>query len=135
MYGESILVADDNPQLILALQVRLERDGFHVMTAGNSYGALAKVMGMPPDVIVLDVNMPAGDGFTVQERLNNLAQQGQPKLADIPVIYMTADKCERLDMLAERLGAFAMMHKPFHYRDLAEVVRRALNPPPLPVAG
>lgn len=135
MSGERVLVADDNPQLIKALLIRLQRDGYAVTTANDSYGALAKIVSERPDVILLDVNMPAGDGFTVQERMQAFAHTNAPNLADIPVIYMTADKSERLDAIAYKLGAIELIHKPFQYRELAAVIRSALQPPPLPATG
>lgn len=135
MSGERVLVADDNPQLIKALQLRLQRDGYTVTTANDSYGALAKIVSEHPDVIVLDVNMPAGDGFTVHERMQSIGHTIAPHLANIPVIYMTADKSERLDALACKLGAIDLIHKPFQYLDLAVVIRNALQPPPLPATG
>lgn len=119
-----ILIADDDDRVLKALMIRLGQVGFRVITATDGYNALALAAKHAPDLLVLDVNMPAGDGFSVQERL-----RGVPELARKPVIYVTGDKSTRLDDMAKQLGAFALLHKPFHVEDLIDKVLSALSPP------
>ena len=118
-----ILLADDDELLLKALSIRLERMNVQVITATDGYNSLAKAKEHKPDLLILDVNMPAGDGFSVQERL-----KGDPSLSSIPVIYLTGDQSERLDSFAERAGAFALFHKPFKLPQLVETINKALRP-------
>ncbi len=127
-----ILLADDDASLTAALKKRLAHHGFDVMTVGDSYNALAQAVSRTPDVIILDVNMPAGDGFTVHERMRKIGAVEQPRLLDIPVIYLTGDQSLRLDDLASRLGAFAMLHKPFEFDHLLNTVYEAISNNPSP---
>lgn len=119
-----VLLADDNPRVLKVLAARLELMGLEVITASDGYTSLAKAVGESPDLLILDVNMPAGDGFSVQERLKKAGVS-----ADVPVIYLTGDKSERLDRIARNIGAMAIHHKPFKMSELLQDVERALRPP------
>lgn len=118
-----ILVADDDAKLIEALKLRLESLNCEVVTAHDGYTALAKATCEQPDLLILDINMPAGDGFSVQERLDKAYGTGGP-----PVIYLTGDKSPRLDEIAENLGACAIFHKPFNTGELVETIYDVLRP-------
>lgn len=118
-----ILVADDDKDLLTALKIRFEQINAEVQTAEDGYNALARAREFMPDLMVLDVNMPAGDGFSVHERLESI-----PGLEKTRVIYLTGDRSERLDNLAFQLGAFEMFHKPCNMRQLQTAAIRALRP-------
>ena len=120
----TILIADDDERVLKALMLRLGKVGFNVVTATDGYSALALAAECKPSLLLLDINMPAGDGFSVQERMKGISE-----LATIPVIYVTGDKSERLDDVARRLGAFAVLHKPFHIEQLIDTVLSALSSP------
>lgn len=122
----TILIADDDERVLKALMLRLGEVGFQVITATDGYSALALATKHSPSLLVLDINMPAGDGFSVQERMKEIAG-----MATIPVIYVTGDKSERLDDMARRLGAFAVIHKPFHIEELIDTVLGAISSPRL----
>ena len=120
---QTILVADDDSDLLKALTMRLWDLGFEVVTATDSYNALALATQSKPDLLLLDVNMPAGDGFSVQERLKTI-----DGLDSVPVIYMTGDKSERLDDIAQRIGGIAIFHKPFDLNSLLTTIGKILQP-------
>jgi DNA-binding response OmpR family regulator len=120
--NNTVLLADDDPALLRALKIRLERLGLQVVTATDGYSSLALAMRVKPRLLILDVNMPAGDGFTVQERLR------QTDLLNVPVIYLTGDESARLDTIAQNLGAVSIHHKPFQLSDLIEDIRRVFRP-------
>lgn len=120
-----ILIADDDPNLLQALKIRLEHQGFEVITTADSYNALAKTVEFQPDLLLLDINMPAGDGFSVQERLKNHDDTG---LQNIPVIYITGDASDRLDDLAHELGAAALFHKPINIKSLINTIDAITKP-------
>jgi len=120
----TILIADDDERVLKALMIRLGHVGFKVITATDGYSALSLATKHKPSLLVLDINMPAGDGFSVQERMKEI-----PELAATPVIYVTGDKSDRLDQLARRLGGFAVLHKPFHIEELIDTLLSALSSP------
>lgn len=119
-----ILLADDDQPLLIALKTRLESLDVEVITATDGYTALAKAVSEKPDLLILDVNMPAGDGFSVQERLNSTMHSA----SSIPTIYLTGDQSERLDQIASELGAYAVLHKPFKIQELVSTIYDALRP-------
>lgn len=118
-----ILIADDDEQLLIAMKIRFEQLNADVQTATDGYTALARAQEWNPDLLILDINMPAGDGFSVHERLAAI-----PGHENTPVIYLTGDRSERLDNLAYQLGAYEVYHKPVDMKFLASSVHKALRP-------
>lgn len=121
MKPRTILVADDDLNMLAALTVRLEAEGFQVVRVQDAYQAIEQANRHRPDLLLLDINMPAGRGFSVQERLANI------DMAGTPVIYITGEQPGRIDKSAEAAGAFAVVHKPFETEELLETVREALG--------
>jgi len=121
--GIRILVIDDEPHIRRMIQWALEEEGFVVDTAADGQDGLARAIGSPPALIVLDMYLPAIDGVGVAERLRE-AQREPP-----PVILITAD--DRPADLARRVGAFAYLRKPFDLDDLLAAVRQGLNASPI----
>ena len=122
MPTQTILVADDDLSLLQAMRIRLEAQGFTVITAQDAYQALEKARQAEPDVFVLDINMPAGNGFSVQERIDKIEE-----LAGTPVIYVTGASPELVDRDALNHGAYAVLHKPFDASTLVDTVLGALG--------
>ncbi len=122
MTGQKILIADDDKKLIQMLAVQLRREGYQVISVQDGYQALDFACREEPDLLLLDVNMPAGDGFSVQERLLKM-----PRFATIPVIYLTGERSDRVTNSSSDVGAFAVIHKPFEMPQLLEKVRAALG--------
>lgn len=118
--GKSVLIADDDKRLLAALSKRLQALGFQVIECQDAYMATDLARRHVPDVILLDVNMPAGQGDATHERLLKI-----PETARIPVIYLTGDLSQRVQDRAEALGAFAVLHKPFDTADLMAHVLEA----------
>ena len=118
----TILIADDDERVLKALMLRLGEVGFKVITATDGYSALALATKHKPSLLILDINMPAGDGFSVQERMKEI-----PGMTTTPVIYVTGDKSERLDDVAKRLGGYAVIHKPFHIEELIDTALSAMS--------
>ena len=118
-----ILIADDNTQLLAAMKVRFEQANTEVITAEDGYNALAMAAKHQPDVMILDINMPAGDGFSVMERIENM-----PELHGVKTIFITGDRSDRLDKLAFEMGALEIFHKPIAFKSLVATVRAAIRP-------
>ncbi|MBY6260642.1 response regulator [Azospirillum sp. 412522] len=123
----TILVVDDEPSIVLSLQVLMQRAGFDVRIARDGDEALRSVENFTPDLILLDAMMPKRDGFDVCQTLRT-----NPACKSLPIIMLTARSrdVERQKGLA--LGATDYITKPFSTRDLLTTVRRHLG---LPATG
>ncbi|UYV12920.1 MAG: response regulator [Phycisphaera sp.] len=119
--GPTILIADDDVALLAALKARLEAAGYSVAAAQDGYSAMDRAAHLCPDLLILDVDMPAGDGFSVQSRMSKIDE-----LASTPVIYLTGSSDVTIDQSAASMGAFAVIHKPFQTEDLLSTVASAL---------
>ncbi len=118
-----ILIIDDNVSLLKALHRHLNVDDydFEIITAQDSYQGLSQATSQNPDVIVLDVNMPAGGGFSVHERLIKLNK------TNVPIIYITGEDSPRVNETTTNLGAFSVIQKPFEIGELVDTIMLALK--------
>ena len=119
---KTILLVEDDAKITLALGIRLRHSGYEVVTAPDAIQAMAQALKHAPDVVVLDINLPGGDGFLVAERL-----RAQSVTATTPLIFITASKLPGLVERAKQLGAVAFIEKPFSAAQLTEALNRALG--------
>ena len=131
MTKQRILVVDDDPDLVRALRLRLKANNFEVSTATDGYSAIATAQKEHPALIVLGLGLPAGDGFVVLDRLQNL-----DALAGIPVVVLSARDPQANEERALKAGAAAFLQKPADNEELMNVIRMNLIPeqPPQHVA-
>lgn len=122
MKPKRILLADDDHAVLSAIRIRLEAEGFEIHTARDGYQALALARTARPDLLILDINMPAGSGFSVHERLAKI-----DGLADTPVIFITGETADAIRHDAISHGVASVLHKPFRSDDLVEAARAALG--------
>ena len=120
---ETILVVDDDVDILEALTEILEGEGFVIRRAKHGREALAELGPTPPDLILLDLMMPVMDGWEFARQLKQ-----NPALAAAPIVVLSADR--DLSGRAQEIGAAAYLSKPFELRDLLEVVRRVLQQRP-----
>jgi two-component system cell cycle response regulator len=120
---KTVLLVDDDNVFLLAIGVRLKGMGYTVCTSKDAVSAISAVRKNSPDVVVLDISLPAGDGFLVAERLQKL-----PVAAATPIIIVTASENPALPERAMRAGAVAFLKKPFDAATLANVIESALSP-------
>lgn len=118
----TILVADDEPSIVLSLQVLLQKAGFEVRIARNGEEAIAAVEEGKPDLVLLDAMMPKRDGFDVCQTL-----RADPAYDDMPIIMLTAKSRDVERQKGMALGASDYVTKPFSTRDLVTLVRRHLE--------
>jgi len=113
-----ILVVDDNPTNLAVISQALRTEGWQVRIAVDGEDALSKVAQNPPELILLDVQMPGIDGFEVCKRL-----KADEATSDIPIIFMTAlsDTDSKVKGLA--LGAVDYIAKPFEQQEAIARVR------------
>lgn len=118
----SVLVVDDDPDLLQSLRVLLESYDYRVAMAANAAAAIAAVTDHPPDVVLTDIYMPDADGF---ELINALRQRA----ASVPIIAMSGGgRVGNYDNLsiATHLGAAAVIDKPFSNASLIDTIERVL---------
>jgi len=116
------MIVDDDPALRQALNLRLRANNYDVVSACDGYSALALAQKERPDVILLDLGLPAGDGFAV---LSNLQQF--PSLTTIPVIVLTARDPQSSEARSLKSGAVAFFQKPADNQELLDTVRTCLE--------
>ena len=122
MAGEKILIVDDDQDIRRLLGVRLKTKGYDTVFAGDAISAVNQARHERPDLILLDLGLPAGDGFVVMERLRAI-----PALEGIPVIVVSArDPQIESDHLVEA-GVDVFFRKPFDYDELVLAIERALG--------
>jgi DNA-binding response OmpR family regulator len=125
---KKILVIDDDPKIVQALQIRLKSAGYEVLTAADGVYGLRLAMEGKPDLVLLDIMMPVGGGFSVAHRLREQA-------SDIPVVFITASKQQELREMADTLGAVGFIEKPYEFEAVLALVTEVLMASaPSPVA-
>jgi CheY-like chemotaxis protein len=120
---KTILIVEDDKNIALALGIRLKAMGYTVASAGDAVTAVMQARKAEPDVVLLDIGLPGGDGFVVAERLKQLSQT-----AATPVIFITASKQAGLRERAKQLGAVRFLEKPFKATEIADAIESALIP-------
>ncbi len=113
-----ILIADDEPNIVISLEFLMSQAGFAVESVGNGEDALSAVRRAPPDVLLLDVMLPIRDGFEVCQTIRQ-----DPALATVKIVMLTAKGRDTEVTKGLALGADAYVTKPFATRALLETVR------------
>ena len=117
-----VLVADDDPDILSLVTLRLERDGYEVIGAPDGERAVEEALARTPDLALIDVSMPRLDGYEVTERL----RQHEPTSA-IPIILLTARVQDSDVARGIEAGADDYVKKPFSTADLRTRVQAALG--------
>jgi DNA-binding response OmpR family regulator len=120
-----ILVVDDDPDMLQALQIRLKANGYAVHCAEDGMGAISEARKHPPDLIVLDLGIPAGDGFVVLDTLKT-----NMELSSIPVIVLSGRDRGANEERVLNAGAKAFLQKPVQSHEFFAVIRQALGETP-----
>jgi DNA-binding response OmpR family regulator len=122
MSNSKIMIVDDDPDLRQALRLRLRANKYETVNAVDGYSAIAMAYKERPDLIILDLGLPAGDGFVVLDRL-----QKDDKLSAIPVIVLTARDPQANERRVLRAGAAAFFQKPADNSELMDMIRATLT--------
>lgn len=117
---EQILIIEDDQKIAMALAVRLKAAGYEATTTYDALTGLTAAVRNPPALVLLDISMPAGDGFSVAERIQALIP------TPTPIIFLTASKQPGFREKAEKLGAAGYFEKPYEADELLGAVRQAL---------
>jgi len=117
-----ILVVDDDPDERQALQVRLKANGYDVHYAANGAGAISEARKHRPDLIVLDLGIPDGDGFAVLDILKT-----NFNLSSIPVIVLSGPDRRANEERVLNAGGRAFLQKPVQTDEFLAVIRQTRN--------
>jgi DNA-binding response OmpR family regulator len=122
---KKILIVDDERDIVKALMIRLQANGYEVVTAFDGAQGVFMAHKEKPDLIILDIRMPAGDGFSVAERLKNSMHT-----FSIPIIFLTGSPERDAEGRAMELGARFYIKKPYDPEELLDAVKRAIETSP-----
>jgi CheY-like chemotaxis protein len=123
----TVLLADDDKVQTMMLSTQLRARGYSVAAAYDATYTFMVAMKSPPDVVVLDIQMPGGTGRAVLERL-----KGSSRTMQIPVVVLSGIHDPNVVNEVMALGAFEYLHKPVDVDVLDKALRRALNLPDEP---
>jgi two-component system alkaline phosphatase synthesis response regulator PhoP/two-component system response regulator VicR len=117
-----ILIVDDERDIVKALTIRLQRVGYEVVTAFDGAQGIFMAHKENPDLIILDIRMPAGNGFSVAEKLRESTDT-----FTIPVIFLTGSPEKDSEERARALGVRFYVKKPYDPEELLDAIERALQ--------
>jgi DNA-binding response OmpR family regulator len=121
----SVLVVDDEPNIVLSLEFIMKQAGYRVRVARDGEEALGAVADAPPDLILLDVMMPKRDGYDVCQTI-----RANPDWNGVRIIMLTAKGRDIEREKGMALGADDYITKPFSTREVIARVREFLDPSP-----
>jgi DNA-binding response OmpR family regulator len=121
MDKSKILIVDDDPELRRGLNLRLRANNYETAYATDGLSAIAMAQKERPNLIILDLGLPAGDGFTVLDRLQQSAH-----LSNIPVIVLSAQDSQSSRTRSLQAGAMAFFQKPADNAKLLSAIRTTL---------
>ena len=122
MSQADILVVDDDPDMRQTLQIRLKANGYDVRCAEDGVGAISEVRSHTPDLIVLDLGLPAGDGFVVLDTLKTNVD-----LSSVPVIVLSGRDRKANEERVLNAGGRAFLQKPVQTNEFLAVIRHTLD--------
>jgi two-component system alkaline phosphatase synthesis response regulator PhoP len=118
-----ILIADDEPNILISLEFLMKREGYEVVLARDGQEAIDAIARERPDLVLLDVMMPVKTGFDVCHEVRN-----SETLRDTLIVMLTAKGRDTDVAKGLALGANAYMTKPFSTRELVQKVKEMLEP-------
>jgi DNA-binding response OmpR family regulator len=117
-----ILVADDDPQILTMLSIRLSKRGYTVLEAADGLQTLQKARDEHPDLVLLDVMMPGKNGWEVAKEI-----RADDELSNIGIVMLTAIGERVNEMTSPLYGADAYVDKPFDFTDLENKIKKVLE--------
>ncbi len=120
--GRKVLIVDDEPNIVWSLEFLMKKEGYAVATAADGEDALAQMREAAPDLVLLDINIPKGNGYAICQAI-----RANPAWSDVRVVMLTAKgrDVDREKGLA--VGADDYVTKPFSTHEVVDLVRRLLG--------
>jgi DNA-binding response OmpR family regulator len=128
MQSKKILIVEDDPDVREGMHIRLKANNYDTFFAVDALTVVNEARKHLPDLIILDLGLPGGDGFLVMERLQRI-----PALAMIPIIVVSARDVRANQERSLKAGAKAFLQKPADNAELLAAIRQALGEPGQPV--
>lgn len=123
---KKILIVDDERDIVKVLTLRLQSGGYNTVVAFDGVQGVFMAHKERPQLIILDIRMPAGDGFSVAQKLKE-----SKRTSRIPIIFLTGSPEKDVEERAGELGARYFIKKPYDPEELLDAVRRALETKPM----
>jgi DNA-binding response OmpR family regulator len=120
-YKRKVLIADDEPNIVMALEFLLGRAGYEVRTAANGDEALALLESFSPDLVLIDIMMPGKSGYEVCQRIRE-----RPEWRHVKIVMVSAKGRDAEISKGMSLGADLYVTKPFSTQELIAAVDRLL---------
>ena len=118
---KKILIIEDDNRVASALKVRISSAGYETFLAGDAISAVSTAIASRPDLLLVDINMPAGNGFMVVDRIR------ARHLGPMPVVFITASKEPGLFERALAMGASGFIEKPYNPTNLLTLLHNVLD--------
>ena len=122
MERNKILIIDDEPQIVRALELLMQREGFEVRSASDGVEALSAIEDAAPDLILLDLMMPRMDGFELCQKIRL-----NPAWKNMIIVILTAKGRDIEREKGMALGADHYVTKPFSTREVVQLIKSALE--------
>lgn len=116
-----ILIVEDDTRVAKALEVRIRSAGYATALAGDCSSGVAVFTKTKPDLVLLDINIPGGSGFSVAEKIQTLSRK------PIPIVFITASKQPEFIERARELGASGFLEKPYEPAQVLTLLETVLN--------
>lgn len=120
--GTRVLIIDDSPTIVALLGKLLRQNGYQTLEAGTAEDGLALARSQRPDLVFLDIVLPAMNGFAALRVLRH-----DPRTVDIPVIMISGNAQATEQFYAQRIGADAFMKKPFSREEVFSRIESLLD--------
>jgi DNA-binding response OmpR family regulator len=117
---KQVLIIEDDQKIAMALALRLKAAGYEATTTYDALTGLNAAVSNPPALVLLDISMPAGNGFSVAEQIQTLIP------TPTPIIFLTASKQPGFRKKARIMGAAGYFEKPYEAEELLGAIRQAL---------
>lgn len=119
---KTVLIIDDDPRIVSALEVRLRAGGYTTFATGDATTGFSRALELRPDLILLDISLPAGDGLSLAQKLRHRAET-----RSTPIIFVTAHLDPELRERTMEVGAAGLFEKPYDGEELMAVIGHALG--------
>jgi DNA-binding response OmpR family regulator len=120
---KNVIIVEDELDFAKMVKIRLEYEGYAVLVAGDAYFGTQEIIKRRPDLVILDLMMPAGGGFALLERIRNI-----PSTASIPVVILTGKVIDdAVRDKAKKLGVSAIFIKPYENVEFLEAIRNLVS--------
>ena len=116
-----VLVVEDDENICRAIKIRLEANGFEVLTSEDAILGMDSIVKKKPDVVLVDISIPGGNGLALAERFQKVLDSPPP------FIVITASSLPGLRAKAAGLGAAGYFEKPFDVDDLIPAIRNLIS--------